>query len=291
MTKIGVIGATGHLGGKVVDYLLEDGVNPKDIVAFYRDEKKAANLKGQGVELRYGDYSGDGYEKDTLAGIDRLLFISSSNMDSFGRIVDHVGVVKAAREAGVKHIYYTSLAYPESALFDLRHVHIATESAIRVSGMPFTFLRNTFYLEVFFTEKDVKRAFATGKVLSLTKGRGLNLVSRDDMARATAVALRTDGHENQTYTFARPDTFTVKDVVEVLNALSGKSVTFEESTPDAVKAYLTELGVPKEYQMWDSISMQFGYAEGWAENVSTDLVDLIGEENLTSMKDYVAGLL
>ena len=291
MTKIGVIGATGHLGGKVVDYLLAEGVNAKDIVAFYRDEKKIANLKGQGVELRFGDYSGKGYDKDTLAGIDRLLFVSSSNMDSFGRIVDHIGVVKAAREAGVKHIFYTSLAYPESALFDLKDVHIATESAIRVSGIPYTFLRNTFYLEVLLGENDVKRAFDSGKMLSLAKGRGLNLVLREDMAHATAVALTTDGHENKTYTFARPDTFTVKDVVDVINELSGKSIEFEESTPEAVKAYLTELGVPEEYQMWDSISLQFGYAEGWAENVSTDLVDLIGEDNLTSLKEYVSGLL
>jgi NAD(P)H dehydrogenase (quinone) len=291
MTKIGVIGATGHLGGKVVDYLLAEGVNAKDIVAFYRDEKKTANLKGQGVELRFGDYSENGYEKDTLAGIDRLLFVSSSNMDSFGRIVDHIGVVKAAREAGVKHIYYTSLAYPESALFDLKDVHIATESAIRVSGIPYTFLRNTFYLEVLLGENDVKRAFDSGKMLSLAKGRGLNLVLREDMAHATAVALTTDGHENKTYTFARPDTFTVKDVVDVINELSGKSIEFVESTPEAVKAYLTELGVPEEYQMWDSINLQFGYAEGWAGNVSSDLVDLIGKENLTSLKEYVSELL
>lgn len=291
MTTIGVIGATGHLGGLVVEHLLKLGVAPKNVVAFYRDEAKTAALKEAGVELRFGDYSGDGYEKGTLAGIDRLLFVSSSNMDSFERIVDHVGVVEAARADGVKHVFYTSLAYPEQALFDLKDVHLATESALRVSGIPYTFLRNTFYLEVLVNEDVVARAFEQGKMMSLTKGRGLNLVTREDMAKGTAVALTTDGHENQTYTFARAETFTLQDVVGILNELSGRSVEYAEVTMEEVKAFLTKKGVPEEYQMWDATSMQFGYAEGWAEQGSDDLVKLIGEDEITPLKETIAGLL
>lgn len=40
--RIAVTGATGHLGGLIIDFLLARGVAASDIVAIVRDEAKAA---------------------------------------------------------------------------------------------------------------------------------------------------------------------------------------------------------------------------------------------------------
>lgn len=53
MSKIAVIGATGHYGGKAIEALLERGVKPSDIIGIYRNEEKAQPLKEKGLELFY----------------------------------------------------------------------------------------------------------------------------------------------------------------------------------------------------------------------------------------------
>lgn len=144
MSKILITGATGNFGKATIAYLLEKGINPNDISALVRDEEKATDLKQKGVDVIPGDY--DDYISLAAAfkGVDKLLFISGSDMAN--RISQHENIVAAAKKAGVKHIIYTS-AIPgnkseKSAIDFVHHVHIQTERWLEESGVPYTFMRN-----------------------------------------------------------------------------------------------------------------------------------------------------
>lgn len=65
--------------------------------------------------------------------------ISSSEVGR--RTSQHRNVVQAAKQAGVKHLVYTSLLHTDTSRLGVADEHRATEAEIRSSGDLFTFLR------------------------------------------------------------------------------------------------------------------------------------------------------
>jgi NAD(P)H dehydrogenase (quinone) len=286
MGKIAVVGGTGHYGSKAIDELIERGVSPSDIVVMYRDENKAQPFKDRGMEIRYGDYT-KGYPDDIFKDIEKLLFVSGFSMDELKRIEDHLVVIKAARSSHVSHIVYTSYANLLQSKCGLEHVHLATECAIQASGIPYTFLRNTFYSEYYLNKVYLKRSLDSGILYTLANGKGVNFVSRDDLAKAAAVVLSTEGHLNKVYELTYPTSFTYKDIAEILKEVTGKSVECVETNFGEYSAYLDSIHVPKQFQFIDACMMQQKFVDGWGELCSQDLANLIGKENIMSPKQFI----
>jgi uncharacterized protein YbjT (DUF2867 family) len=99
-------------------------------------------------------------------------------------------VIEAARNAKVGQIVYTGLANPENMNMGLEKLHLASEYMLRLTGIPFTILRNTFYLEIL-ANPGLKGSLASGELISATQGGRVNFALRSDMARAAAVVLTT----------------------------------------------------------------------------------------------------
>lgn len=77
---IAITGATGQLGGLVVDALLDREISASDLVAVVRTPSKAGRLAERGVEVREASYTdGDTLEK-ALSGVDKLLLVSGSEV-------------------------------------------------------------------------------------------------------------------------------------------------------------------------------------------------------------------
>src|SRR3546814_6037724 len=74
-----VTGATGQLGRLVLEALLVS-VAPDQIVALVRDPAKLADLAQRGVVVRAFDYARAETLTPALAGVERLLLISSSEV-------------------------------------------------------------------------------------------------------------------------------------------------------------------------------------------------------------------
>lgn len=107
--KYAVTAATGRFGRVAVEQLV-DLVGKDQVVAIVRDVAKGRELLPAGIEIRQGDYADQAGMTSALAGIDRLLFISSQPGGPVSRETQHLNVVAAAKEAGVSLVAYTS--YP-----------------------------------------------------------------------------------------------------------------------------------------------------------------------------------
>ena len=143
--KILVTGATGHLGSLVVESLLAS-VPAEQLAVSVRNPSKSAGLSERGVDVRHGDFDDPASLDTAFAGIDRLLIISTDG-DNETRTRQHLAAVDAATRAGVGFVAYTSIARADSSKVSLAPVHQATEGAIRATGIPYSFLRNNWYLE------------------------------------------------------------------------------------------------------------------------------------------------
>src|SRR5207249_3678118 len=107
-----VSGASGYLGRRVIELLLAS--NAAQLIATTRSPDKLADLVARGVEVRQADFDDPASLATAFAGADRLLLISTDAVDSTDRRqVQHRTAIKAAEQAGVKHVAYTSLTRPE----------------------------------------------------------------------------------------------------------------------------------------------------------------------------------
>ncbi len=106
-----VTGASGQLGRRVVELLLEAGAGT--VVAATRDPAKLADLAARGAVVRRADFDDEASLVEAFQGVDRLLLISTDALDRPGRrLAQHEAAVRAAVSAGVGHIVYTSLTNP-----------------------------------------------------------------------------------------------------------------------------------------------------------------------------------
>ncbi|MEJ7677988.1 MAG: SDR family oxidoreductase [Segetibacter sp.] len=281
-----VTGATGHFGKATIDFLLKKGFAASNIAALVRDEAKAADLKAKGIALKIGDYDNYASLLAAFKGVDKLLLVSGT--DILHRDKQHLNVVNAAKEVGVKHILYTSIERKNesetSPLAILTKQHLDTERAIKASGMKYTIVKENLWFDVlpmFFGEKVLETGifFPAGEAKSA-------FALRNDMAEATANVLAGEGHENKEYTFANTENVSIEEVAGILSDVSGKTVGYTNPSANVYADAITKAGVPKE-----NVGMLVGFAEaiqqGEFTNTKTDLENLLGRKPL-SAKEFFA---
>ncbi|GIO95605.1 NAD(P)-dependent oxidoreductase [Paenibacillus lautus] len=218
-----ITGASGRLGRLIIKELLHH-VQPNQIVACVRQMDSAAALEEQGIAVRFCDYDEPASLKEAFAGASRLLFISSPHPDDTVRLRQHAHVVEAAKKANVSHILYTGFAFPEHSDISMTHLHLATEHAIRTTGIPYTFLRSGLYMD-FIEALDLHAAISTGNLRVYPGSWQFNAVTRTDLAAAIAGVLSGEGHSNKTYELVAPSVWTFNDLVSALSELTGNPIS------------------------------------------------------------------
>src|SRR6185369_10535034 len=131
--SIVVTGATGQFGRLAIEALLRRGVPADQVVAVGRNVATIADLADRGVIVRRADYTDPDALRTAFAGAEKLLFVSGSEAGQ--RVPQHLGVVAAAREAGVRLVAYTSILRADTSDLLLAREHLATERALLDSGL------------------------------------------------------------------------------------------------------------------------------------------------------------
>lgn len=277
-----VTGATGKLGHLVVQDLLTRGVPAGEIVAAVRNPAKAADLAALGVAVREADYTRPETLTTALAGADRLLLVSSSEVGQ--RAAQHRNVVTAAVAAGVRLIAYTGILHSETTGIGLAAEHKATEELIRDSGLPFVFLRNGWYIENY--TENLAPALEHGAILGSAGEGRVAAATRADYAAAAAAVLTGDGHENKAYELGGDEAFTMSELAAEVARQSGRDVVYRDLPADEYTAFLVSVGLPEPYAAILADS-DLGVGRGELFTDSGDLSRLIGRPT-TPLADAVA---
>lgn len=239
---IAVTGASGQLGRLVIQALLGT-VPANQVLAIVRDVSKADDLRASGVQLRQGDYSKPDTLASALEGVKKLLLVSSSEVGQ--RLEQHKNVIQAAKTAGVELIAYTSILHADTSPLVLAKEHIETEQLIRDSGLPFVFLRNSWYIENYFSA--VGTALETGKVFGAAGEGKFSAASREDYAAAAAAVLTGSDQAGKIYELAGDQAFTLGELAATLADLSGKPVTYVNFAETEYKDMLVSFGLPEGF--------------------------------------------
>ena len=238
-------GATGQLGRLIVEQLLVV-VDASELGVLVRSEEKGAPFAAKGIAVRVGDYEDPASLVAAFQDVDVLLF--TSNNDFARRQIQHENVADAAKEAGVGRVVYTGIVAtaPENPLVA---GHLATEAYIKATGVPYTFLRNNFYMDMVVDQ--VQNAIAQGAYISaLGAENGAAYVTREDIARMATAVLTTSGHEGKIYNLTGVEVVTPPLFAEVATAVSGKDIPFEQISWDDLAQGMTASGMPEEGVQW-----------------------------------------
>lgn len=236
---IAITGATGQLGRLVVEKL-KANVPASEIVALARSAAKAADL---GVTAREADYDKPETLERALAGVDTLLLISSSEVGK--RATQHHNVIEAAKKAGVRRIVYTSLLHADTSPLDLAEEHLATESDLKASGIPFTILRNGWYTENY--TGSIRGALAGGAFLGSAGEGKVSSATRADFANAAVAVLTSEGHEGKTYELAGDEDWTLSDLAAEISRQSGREIPYKNLPEAEYAAALKGFGMPEGF--------------------------------------------
>lgn len=236
---IAITGATGQLGRLVIEALLPH--QPADrLVAIVRDPQKAKDLSDRGIQVRQADYADEPALAAALRGVDRLLLISGSEVGQ--RAVQHRNIINAAKAAGVSFIAYTSLLHADRSPLGLHVEHVDTEKRLAGAGIPYTLLRNGWYVENYLVSAPA--AIEHGVFIGAAGDGKIAAAPRADYAEAAARVMRESGHAGKVYELAADRAWTLSELAAELSRQSGKSVAYQNLSEAGFAAALKSVGLP-----------------------------------------------
>lgn len=292
-----VTGAGGYIGAAVVENLLKDGVPPAQVRVTSRSDEVLAKWRARGVDARKADFNDQAALTEAFRGAEHVFVVSTMEAGPV-RQRQHANAVEAAKQAGVKHIVYTSFLNAENPGVTSLELadHKLTEGWIRASGMSWNFMRNNQYADAM-AENQAAIAITTGKAIGNTGGGRVGFVSRDDVAAVAAKLLQGKGEANTAYEVTGPAALAFSEVSDLIRELSGAKVQDIDLNDEQMYAMWDSLGVPRESTgdfsnspvPWCSDGMvTFGrmIRDGWLDR-TTDVVERFTGRKPKSLRELM----
>jgi NAD(P)H dehydrogenase (quinone) len=266
---IAVTGATGGVGSRVLRFLAAGAGAPPLVALARRPEAVAA---APGLTARRADYDDPPSLERALAGVERLVFVSSDDLaDDMRR--HHANVVEAAVASGVRHVVYTSIVEPAlGSAFYYAPVHRDTEALLASRGLGHCLARTSIFAD-FFTSTWTQPALAEGELALPAAGAGMALVTRDDVARALA-RLALAGTEGS-FDLTGPAALTGAEIAAIAAAALGRPLAYRALEHDEFARRLVAGGAP-DWLVEAFTTMFAAVREGGFARVSGDVEALTG---------------
>lgn len=288
-----LVGATGLVGADICRWLKDGGQAVRALVRPTSDAAKRAGLEALGVELVEGDLKDADSLARACAGVQAVISTASSTLsrqagDSI-ESVDRDGqlaLVDAARQAGVERFVFVSFRENPKIQYPLTVAKRAVETAIQSSGMTYTILQASYFMEVWLTPA-LGFDPANGKVRLYGDGsRPLSWISCRDVARAAAAAVTEDTARNMVVELGGPQALSPREVVRMFEAAGAGDVSVDGVPEAALQAQLASAT--------DSLSQSFAglmlqYAAGDAMDTTTS--SALFPFQMTSVRDFITAQL
>ena len=265
-----ITGATGEVGSRVVEVLLQRGERPR---VFVRDASKARGRFGELVDIAVGDLGDGGSLLAALAGIEALFLINS------GQEIPRRDELAAnvARAAGVRHLVKLSSMDAQQDV-GTGVWHARGEAAIRASGITFTFVQPTgFMVNTLFWAASIK----AGRVVRSATGDGkIPFIHTDDIAGVATEALTSRKYDGQALPITGPEALSYAQMAGKIGAVIGKPVRFEAISEEVVRQRMIADGDSEE-MIAAHLSTYGAIREGRMAEVTGNVERVLGRKPIT----------
>ena len=248
-----VAGGTGRLGSLLVERLTQQEVAVRVLT---RDPRRAEPLQRLGVEVARGDVR----RPDTLSAAVDSVDVVVSAVHGFagpGRVtpesVDRDGntnLLAAAQEVGAAMVMVSIVgASPDSPMELLRHKY-AAEHIVRASGLSWTIVRATAFVELW--------AELVGKGIVFGRGDNpINLVAVTDVADLVAQAVLDPTCRGRVFEIGGPRDLSLNDLAALSREVAGKPAHVRHLPRAALRVMAPLHRLPKAALVMDTTDMTF----------------------------------
>ena len=227
LNQVLVIGATGHLGGKVVRALLNRN---KSVRALVRPGSDASALKKLGVEIVRGDMMDPASLKPAMEGMDALITTAAGYMRRRKTDTPEIdlkgnfNLADAAQNAGLSRFVFTSILNAHQATY-VPHFwnKKLVEDYLEEHSVPFVSLRPGAFIDQGrdFTSGGVRK----GKLMAYVKPDvRFTHVLTEDLARYLATAVDAPEAVGKRIDIGSDRPVSLAEIAEILSALLGRQV-------------------------------------------------------------------
>jgi len=276
-----VLNAGGNIGTELVRELASRGA---EFTAAYRAPEDVEAAQATGLKAVEADFSRPETLEKALNGVQKLFFVSPPGQ----RLEEFEGnIVTAAQKAQIAHVVKMSVWGAEEEAFVFAKPHRAIEKQILATGLPYTFLRPTGFMQNMLgnapTIKSQSAFYAPHGDARVAE------IDFRDIARVAAIALTEDGHLGKAYDLTGGVAMTMAERAEVLSETLGKTVSYVMTTEADWKATMLGYGLP-EWQIDGILDLNRYYKAGHSERVSSAVQDVTGDPPRTYrqfVEDYI----
>ena len=263
-----ITGVTGKTGGEVARRLATAGVPFRALV---RDPAKVDALKDLDAEIVVGDIGDAETLKQALDGVDKA-FLVLPNVEQ--QLVLEKQFIDAAVAAGVKHVVYLSSmeSVPESKAPITRN-HVAAENYLRESGLAWTMIRPTFFMQNF--EGSAHGIREAGRLVMPVGNGTVSATDLRDVGEIIRDVLTQPGHENQSYDLTGPDLLTFAEIAERFSKVLGKDIQYIDQPMDEFGDVLRSIGF-SEWRV-EAVCLEIAsIAAGAGDHTTETIRELLG---------------
>ena len=237
-----VVGATGHVGGQVAAILLGQGKKVKALVRHGTDPARLEALTRGGAQLVEGDLKDPESLRAACGGIRTVVSTASATIsrrgdDSLER-VDREGqmaLIDAATGMGVQHFIYVSFSGNIKGDFPLCTIKRAVEDHLRQSGMGYTIVRPSYFMEVWLSPHAGFDPVG-GRVRLYGSGENpVSFVSAADVAHYVADSVDNPAVLDETIELGGPAAVSPERVVRLFEEALGRDIAREQVPESALE--------------------------------------------------------
>jgi uncharacterized protein YbjT (DUF2867 family) len=288
-----VIGATGLLGHEICRQLTEAGHPVRAVVRRTSDQAKRAELERLGVELVEGDLKDRASLARACTGVQSVISTASSTFsrqpgDSIESVDQNgqLALVDAAGQAGVEHLVLISFRENPNIQYPLTAAKRAVEHALKASGMDFTILQASYFMEIWLTPAlgfDV----ANGKVRLYGDGsHPVSWISYRDVARAAVAAVSEPIARNMVVELGGPQALSPREVVRMFEAAGAGEIATECVPESALESQMNTATDPLQ-KSFAGLMLQCAGGDAIGGTTSRRLFPF----QMTSVRDYITAQL
>jgi uncharacterized protein YbjT (DUF2867 family) len=262
-----VTGASGQVGGSVLNELLRRGA---PVRAMYRSAEDAAKAPS-GIETAIADYADRASLDRALDGIERVYLVCGP----VPQLVEfEMNMVEACREHGVSHLVLNSAYGAGQYGKSFPSWHYQVEQRVQASGIPFTILRPETFMQNIVTYYSA--TIRSDQAFYAAQGDApMAFVDVSDIGAVAATILTANGHAGAIYTLTGSEALTYADVAARISRLLGIGVHYVNLSPQQIEQSLLGLGMPS-WQVTAILELQAFYTDGPGTTVTGDVQKVLG---------------
>ncbi|KAJ5612977.1 hypothetical protein N7510_006171 [Penicillium lagena] len=274
-----ITGATGGLGAGVLSYLVAN-VPSSEYAAASSQETNRKQFEDRGIAFRLVNYDDPQSMETSFQDVENLFFVSTNTFDVEKRRKQHQSFVDAAKKAGVKHVWYTSLAFGglrSDSKADVQQAHLMTEQMLKESGVTFTSIREGVYTEAF---PIFLGWYPSTSTVYLPADGPVAFTLRSELGEANARLMIQGGHEKEIVLLTAQETITFTEIVDVINETTGRQVQLKIVPPQEfvrLTAADDEGGKPAAF-FEKLVSWYEAISQGDTSTVDPLMADVLGRQ-------------